>query len=71
MAVPIVSVSYPDTVYVFMEIYDREHKVFMESKALKEAPNSLATHDNPHLGVHAFLNIRTSKSGHDAQLYLN
>ena len=27
-------------------IYDHEHEVFMECEALKEAANSLATHDN-------------------------
>ena len=34
--------------YMDMEggIYDHEHEVFMECEALKEAANSLATHDN-------------------------
>ena len=29
-----------------MGIYENQHKVFMELKALKEEVNSLATHDN-------------------------
>ena len=32
--------------YVIKGIYDHEHEVFMECKALKEAANSLATYDN-------------------------
>ena len=31
---------------MYRGIYDHEHEVFMECEALKEAANSLATHDN-------------------------
>ena len=38
-----------------VEIHDHEHEVFIECEALKEAVNSLATHDN--LGVSRRLDL--------------
>ena len=38
-------------------IYDHEHVVFMECEALKEASNSLATHDNLLLFGYIYLEI--------------